>query len=225
MLGRQIHVPNPGNNLSTLQRPPKQPQMTNIPSSRPTSNHESSMSIQNTQKQHMQAPSMQPPPMQQQQNHTQQQPTIHAPSMQPPNTVKIHENIPPQIAHITSPPPPPPPPVHNLPPQQDFSTSGQNFQQNLQHNLQQNLQQNFQQNIQQNNQQQILPAAQDMWVPESYISFVTAIFDYVPDQEDELELVEGEEIYVVAKNDDGWWEGIKAPGIAGLFPSNYVEDK
>ena len=64
-----------------------------------------------------------------------------------------------------------------------------------------------------------------MWVPESYISFVTAIFDYVPDQEDELELVEGEEIYVVAKNDDGWWEGIKAPGIAGLFPSNYVEDK
>ena len=69
------------------------------------------------------------------------------------------------------------------------------------------------------------PPQQNSWIPESYIDYVVAIFDYQPDQEDELELVEGEEIYVVAKNDDGWWEGIKSPGVAGLFPSNYVESK
>ena len=33
---------------------------------------------------------------------------------------------------------------------------------------------------------------------------------------------EGQIIYVLKKNDDGWWEGVMG-GITGLFPGNYVE--
>ena len=29
-------------------------------------------------------------------------------------------------------------------------------------------------------------------------------------------------IYVLKKNDDGWFEGV-ADGVTGLFPGNYVE--
>jgi hypothetical protein len=35
-------------------------------------------------------------------------------------------------------------------------------------------------------------------------------------------LQEGHTIYVLKKNDDGWWEGVM-DGITGLFPGNYVE--
>merc|ERR1712131_357466 len=61
------------------------------------------------------------------------------------------------------------------------------------------------------------------WIPQQYLEKVTAIYDYSPDQEDELQLYEGDVIYVVAKNDDGWWEGHKGVDQKGLFPSNYVE--
>ena len=33
---------------------------------------------------------------------------------------------------------------------------------------------------------------------------------------------EGQTIFVLKKNDDGWWEGVM-DGITGLFPGNYVE--
>ena len=52
-------------------------------------------------------------------------------------------------------------------------------------------------------------------------------------------LQEGQVIYVLKKNDDGWWEGVMVrienrnvvfkgiqliqEGITGLFPGNYVE--
>ncbi len=38
----------------------------------------------------------------------------------------------------------------------------------------------------------------------------------------EVLLQEGHTIYVLKKNDDGWWEGVM-DGITGLFPGNYVE--
>ena len=85
--------------------------------------------------------------------------------------------------------------------------------------------------------------AQDMslpgWVPKNYLEKVVAIYDYNADKEDELTfqvrvlvvvvtesqnivLQEGQVIYVLKKNDDGWWEGVME-GITGLFPGNYVE--
>jgi len=88
------------------------------------------------------------------------------------------------------------------------------------------------------NNQQIAPAqdssgasqsgvvVQDMslpgWVPKNYLEKVLAIYDYNADKEDELTFTEGQTIYVLKKNDDGWWEGVM-DGITGLFPGNYVE--
>lgn len=51
---------------------------------------------------------------------------------------------------------------------------------------------------------------------------VVAIYSYVQDKDDELTFDEGAVIYVVKKNDDGWWEGVM-DGHTGLFPGNYVE--
>lgn len=60
------------------------------------------------------------------------------------------------------------------------------------------------------------------WVPRNYLEKVLAIYDYNADKEDELSFTEGSVIYVLKKNDDGWWEGVM-DGITGLFPGNYVE--
>lgn len=49
-----------------------------------------------------------------------------------------------------------------------------------------------------------------------------AIYDYYADKDDELNFQENAVIYVLKKNDDGWWEGVM-DGITGLFPGNYVE--
>lgn len=51
---------------------------------------------------------------------------------------------------------------------------------------------------------------------------VVAIYDYIKDKDDELSFMEGAIIYVVKKNDDGWFEGV-CNGVTGLFPGNYVE--
>lgn len=51
---------------------------------------------------------------------------------------------------------------------------------------------------------------------------VVAIYDYMQDKEDELSFHEGAIIYVIKKNDDGWYEGVMS-GTTGLFPGNYVE--
>ena len=51
---------------------------------------------------------------------------------------------------------------------------------------------------------------------------VKAIYDYTKDRDDELTFLTGEIIYIVKKNDDGWYEGVMN-GVNGLFPGNYVE--
>ena len=56
----------------------------------------------------------------------------------------------------------------------------------------------------------------------SCFSVVEAIFDYVKDRDDELSFTTGAKIYVLKKNDDGWYEGTTG-GVTGLFPGNYVE--
>lgn len=50
-----------------------------------------------------------------------------------------------------------------------------------------------------------------------------AIYAYKPQNEDELELLEGDEIYVMEKCDDGWYVGTSGrTGMFGTFPGNYV---
>lgn len=51
---------------------------------------------------------------------------------------------------------------------------------------------------------------------------VEALYDYTKDKEDELTFTAGTVIYVLKKNDDGWFEGV-TNGLTGLFPGNYVE--
>lgn len=50
-------------------------------------------------------------------------------------------------------------------------------------------------------------------------------FSFIPIQnhkDDELSFQESSVLYVLKKNDDGWWEGVM-DGVTGLFPGNYVE--
>ncbi|XP_076849897.1 abl interactor 2a isoform X4 [Brachyhypopomus gauderio] len=60
------------------------------------------------------------------------------------------------------------------------------------------------------------------WAPRAYLEKVVAIYDYTRDKEDELTFQEGDIIYVIKMNDDGWYEGVMS-GTTGLFPGNYVE--
>ncbi|XP_053268942.1 abl interactor 1a isoform X8 [Pleuronectes platessa] len=60
------------------------------------------------------------------------------------------------------------------------------------------------------------------WAPTNYVEKVVAIYDYCQDKGDELSFMEGAIIYVIKKNDDGWYEGV-SNGTTGLFPGNYVE--
>lgn len=55
-----------------------------------------------------------------------------------------------------------------------------------------------------------------------FLLSVVAIYDYMQDKEDELSFQEGAIIYVIKKNDDGWFEGVMS-STTGLFPGNYVE--
>ncbi|XP_062042233.1 abl interactor 1-like [Lepus europaeus] len=60
------------------------------------------------------------------------------------------------------------------------------------------------------------------WAPKNYIEKVVAIYDYTKDKDDELSFMEGAIIYVIKKNDDGWYKGV-CNRVTGLFPGNYVE--
>ena len=56
---------------------------------------------------------------------------------------------------------------------------------------------------------------------------VTAVHDYVEDEEMDLGFKRGEKIVVTDDSDDGWWVGyIESKGPTshtGHFPANYVE--
>lgn len=65
-------------------------------------------------------------------------------------------------------------------------------------------------------------AGDPAWAPDFYIEKVITMYEYIRDKDDELTFTENQIIYVIKKNDDGWWEGIMN-GITGLFPGNYVE--
>ncbi|KAK3883729.1 hypothetical protein Pcinc_011963 [Petrolisthes cinctipes] len=51
-----------------------------------------------------------------------------------------------------------------------------------------------------------------------------ALYNYKPQNDDELELVEGDVVMVMEKCDDGWFVGTsRRTGLFGTFPGNYVE--
>ncbi|TKS66737.1 Abl interactor 1 [Collichthys lucidus] len=58
--------------------------------------------------------------------------------------------------------------------------------------------------------------------PQKLPGEMVAIYDYAADKEDELSFQEGAIIYVIKKNEDGWFEGVMN-ATTGLFPGNYVE--
>ncbi|XP_038061141.1 uncharacterized protein LOC119731922 isoform X4 [Patiria miniata] len=59
-----------------------------------------------------------------------------------------------------------------------------------------------------------LAAGQDLFV---------ASFAYIPQNEDEIELLEGDLVNVLEKCDDGWYVGMsERTGMFGTFPGNYV---
>ncbi|XGW16098.1 hypothetical protein V3C99_001500 [Haemonchus contortus] len=60
------------------------------------------------------------------------------------------------------------------------------------------------------------------WIPRNYIEKAVALYDYDADKPDELSLRENCIVYVLRKNDDGWYEGV-LDGVTGLFPGNYVQ--
>jgi hypothetical protein len=48
-------------------------------------------------------------------------------------------------------------------------------------------------------------------------------FGYTAEETNEIDLVEGDIITIVAMDDSGWWTGITSSGKEGLFPGNYVQ--
>lgn len=50
-----------------------------------------------------------------------------------------------------------------------------------------------------------------------------ALFDYIPQNEDELELKVGDILDITEEVEEGWWSGTIS-GRSGLFPSNFVKE-
>jgi len=59
------------------------------------------------------------------------------------------------------------------------------------------------------------------WRPRSFLERALVLYDYEASKEDELSLREQSVVYVLRKNEDGWYEGV-CDGLTGLFPGNYV---
>jgi Variant SH3 domain len=51
----------------------------------------------------------------------------------------------------------------------------------------------------------------------------TLLTSYLPAEDNEIELKEGEYVTNIDMVDEDWWMGENAQGQTGLFPSNYVE--
>jgi actin cytoskeleton-regulatory complex protein SLA1 len=64
-----------------------------------------------------------------------------------------------------------------------------------------------------------------------FVGVHTAVYDYQPQAEGELEIREGDLLYVLEKNaEEGWWKAKKKAEPeadeepVGLVPNNYVEE-
>jgi actin cytoskeleton-regulatory complex protein SLA1 len=63
-----------------------------------------------------------------------------------------------------------------------------------------------------------------------FVGVYTAVYDYQPQAEGEIEIHEGDLLYVLDKNnDDDWWKAKKKADPeeeepVGLVPNNYVQE-
>ena len=64
-----------------------------------------------------------------------------------------------------------------------------------------------------------------------FVGVFTAIYDYQPQADGELEIREGDLLFILEKSaDDDWWKAKKKAGAEdedepeGLIPNNYVEE-
>ncbi|KAM4535501.1 ABI family, member 3a isoform 1-T1 [Fundulus diaphanus] len=66
------------------------------------------------------------------------------------------------------------------------------------------------------------PVDYDTNAPADYLEKVVALYSYEASKPDDLQLTEGDVIYVKRRHDDGWCEGV-CNGREGFFPQNYVQ--
>jgi len=52
---------------------------------------------------------------------------------------------------------------------------------------------------------------------------LVALYTYEATEENEISFVEGEQLFLLEKDDSGWWKGRNVKGQEGLFPSNFVD--
>jgi hypothetical protein len=50
-----------------------------------------------------------------------------------------------------------------------------------------------------------------------------ALYDYDAEEDNEISFKEGEILYLIEKDESGWWRGRNSKGQEGVFPSNFVE--
>eukprot|EP01137_Pigoraptor_chileana_P014642 Opistho-2@69524 len=67
------------------------------------------------------------------------------------------------------------------------------------------------------------PTAEVFQGPAPPVGWAVAIYPYMANFADELNLEENDVICITSKGDDGWWEGLLASGMQGVFPANYCE--
>jgi len=58
---------------------------------------------------------------------------------------------------------------------------------------------------------------------DSELMELVTIYAYEATEENELTFEEGETIYLIEKDESGWWRGRNKKGVEGVFPSNFVE--
>jgi actin cytoskeleton-regulatory complex protein SLA1 len=63
-----------------------------------------------------------------------------------------------------------------------------------------------------------------------FLGIYTALYDYQPQGENELEIQEGELLFLLDKGEDDWWKAKKKAADdedeepVGLVPANYLEE-
>jgi len=68
-----------------------------------------------------------------------------------------------------------------------------------------------------------LPKSDKSDKADSELVELMTIYAYDATEDNELTFGEGEIIYLIEKDDSGWWRGRNKKGVEGVFPSNFVE--
>ncbi|XP_064844659.1 abl interactor 1-like isoform X1 [Oncorhynchus masou masou] len=66
------------------------------------------------------------------------------------------------------------------------------------------------------------PADYDTTGPADFLEKVVALYSYNSGKPGDLVFLQGEVIYLIKRNEDGWCEGL-LNGVEGFFPGNYVD--